>query len=90
MKAQDALVAVDVVASQLFPVARRCAMLFTATRSVASLCGHVHFSLAFLAKLFDKAFETELPAGYKDSLDSAIVSQTFTSVSHGYERTSQE
>jgi hypothetical protein len=76
MRAQDALAAVDIVISQLFPLARRCAMLFTATRSVDSLCSHVHFSLAFLAKLFDKTFDTELPASYKDSLDRASVSLT--------------
>jgi len=74
MEAQDALTALEVAEFQLFPLARRAAMLFAATRGIAGLCSGVSFSMAFMTKLFDQAFDASLPDGYKDSLD--IVSST--------------
>ena len=70
----------DVAEYQLYPVARRAAMLFAATRSLSSLCSELHFSLAFLGRLFDKAFDSVIQSSYQDSIDRSAVSGKWYSV----------
>lgn len=69
MEAQDALSALDVAEYQLYPLARRAAMIFATIRGLAVLCSRAGFSIVFLTKLFDQAFDASLPDGYKDILD---------------------
>ena len=56
-----------VLQSQLFPLARRAAVLFTIIRSLGVLHHEYKFTLAFFIKLFDNVLTGSLPENYKNT-----------------------
>jgi acyl carrier protein phosphodiesterase len=51
----------DVLKDELYPLARRAAMLYAISRSLQSIHNEYQFSLEYFIQLFDEAVGGELP-----------------------------
>lgn len=72
---QSLLTDIDDLKDELFPLARRGAMLFAITRSLQSVHNEYQFSLKYFLELFDEAVGTDVPDDYKIDDDEGSVSQ---------------
>ena len=61
----------EALKDELYPLARRAAMLYSIIRSLQSIHNEYQFSLAYFVSLFDEAVGGELPAEFlqKSQLD---------------------
>ena len=71
---QNILSDLDVLKDELYPVARRGALLFAVMRSLASVRHEYQFTLTYFLQLFDEAVGGELPADYGHGEDEEDVS----------------
>lgn len=63
---QQLLTDLDLLKEELFPLARRAAMLYSILRSLQSLRNEYQFSLKFFVLLFDEAVGGELPPEFME------------------------
>jgi hypothetical protein len=65
---QNIVTDLDVLKDELYPVARRAALLFTLMRSLGSVRHEYNFTLNYFLQLFDEAIGGQLPKhfGYED------------------------
>ncbi|KAK7479595.1 hypothetical protein BaRGS_00029144 [Batillaria attramentaria] len=82
-KTQNILNDLDVLKDELYPVARRGALLFALMRSLSSVRHEYQFTLNFFLQLFDEAVGGELPADFGHGPDEEDGYEEEESLSEG-------
>ena len=67
----------DTLKDELYPLARRAAMLYAIVRSLQSIHKEYQFSLSYFMYLFDEAVGGEMPAGFGYNLRMDDVCHSF-------------
>jgi len=68
----------DGLKDELYPLARRAAMLYAITRSLQAVHHEYQFSMAYFIALFDEAVGGELPDEFSQGVQPDEVSSCFT------------
>ena len=73
-KTQTILTDLDVLKDELYPVARRGALMFALMRALGSVRHEYQFTLTYFLELFDEAIGGELPPNFGVGEDEEDVS----------------
>lgn len=77
----------DALKDELYPLARRAAMLYAITRGLQSIHNEYQFSLEYFIKLFDEAVGGELPDDFIQAVNLDEVSSSFASFNYNISHT---